>query len=185
VTRDELRQSVVFAARFELYNQRFKLRSTGAELVHPVAIVNDRVPTDWQPIENPARIREYWADVLPPGTPAQDYPKEWCGALCLFSLHRAELGLDVFWLGGFLARRCRLLEAHQVPQPGDMAFFERYQHHAIVEAADAQRRTFDSIDGNQGPGILRHTSRPFSAVRGFYSIDPLLDAKEAGHGTAE
>jgi hypothetical protein len=179
----ELRQAVVFAARFELYTQRFTLRSSGAELVHPVTIQNDRVPADWRPIENPARVREYWADVLPAGTPLYDYPKEWCGALCLFVLHRAELALDVFWKGGFLARRCRLLHASETPQPGDMAFFERYQHHAIVEAVDAERRTFDSIDGNQAPGIVRRAARPFAAVKGFYSIDPLIEAKEAERGT--
>jgi hypothetical protein len=179
-----LGQAVVFAARFELYTQRFRLRSTGAELVHP-AIQNDRIPSDWQPIENPARIREYWADVLPPGTPARDYPPHWCGALCLFAIHRAELGLDVFWHGGFAARVLRQLGPGELPQPGDVAYFAKYQHHAIVEAVDAERRTFDSIDGNQGPGIVRHVGRSLSAAAAFYSLAPLIDAKEAEHGTAK
>lgn len=183
--RIELRQAVVFAARFELFTQRFRLRANGVELQHPVTIPVGGIPASWQPIENPARVREYWADVMPPGTKAWDYPPHWCGALCLFVLHRAELGLDVFWKGGFLARRCRVLGPGEVPQPGDMAFFERYQHHAIVEAVDAERRTFDSIDGNQAPGIVRHAARPFAAVKGFYSIDPLIEAKEAEHGSAE
>jgi len=181
---EELRQAVVFAARFELFTQRFRLRANGVELEHPVTIPVGGIPASWQPIENPARVREYWADVLPPGTPARDYPKEWCGALCLFAIHRAELGLSVFWRGGFLARYCRLLGAHEAPKPGDVAFFERYQHHAIVEEVDAERRTFSSIDGNQGPGIVRHVGRSFAAVKGFYSIDPLIEAKEAEHGTA-
>jgi len=181
-TRDEKRQAVVFAARFELYTQRFRLKSTGAELVHPT-IQNDRVPADWQPIENPARVREYWADVLPPGTPPRDYPKEWCGALCLFCIHRAELGLTVYWRGGFAARVLRQLGAGELPQPGDVAYFLRYQHHAIVESVDAGAGTFTSIDGNQGPGILRHAGRPLAAAAAFYSLEPLLEGKEAEHGT--
>lgn len=184
MTPGELRQAVVFAARFEVFAQRFRLRATGALLeVNPTIPVGG-IPASWEPVENPARVREYWADVLPPATPTRDYPPQWCGAFCLFAIHRAELGLDVFWKGGFLARRCRLLGAHEAPQAGDVAFFERYQHHAIVEAVDVERRTFDSIDGNQGPGIVRHTGRPFAAVRGFYSIDPLIEAREA-HGPTE
>lgn len=180
VSADELRQAVVFAARFEHFAQQF-VTPRGQR----VGVTMEPMPAGWKPVENPARVREYWADVLPPGTPVHDYPKEWCGALCLFALHRAELGLDVFWKGGFLARTCRLLEPHETPEPGDMAFFERYQHHAIVEAVDVERRTFDSIDGNQGPGILRHPARAFAAVKGFYSIDRLIEAKEAANGTAE
>lgn len=182
---EQRRQSVVFAARFELYTQRFKLRSSGAELVHPVTIQNDRVPADWVPIENPARVREYWADVMPPGTPAHDYPKEWCGALCLFCLHRAELGQTLFWRAGFAARALRQLGPKELPRSGDVAYFARYQHHAIVESVDAQARTFDSIDGNQGPGILRHAGRQLAAAAAFYSIEPLIEAKgDAANGTA-
>lgn len=174
----ELRQAVVFAARFELYAQRFKTRA-GVELQQSVTSTVEIIPADWVPVANPARVREYWADVLPPGTPERDFPPHWCGALCLFAIHRAELGLDVFWKGGFAARVLRQLEPHEVPKPGDVAYFKKNQHHAVVEHVDALARTFDSIDGNQSPGIVRHVGRKFSAVAAFYSLEPLLGGKAA------
>lgn len=157
----DLRQSVVFAARFEFFAQRF-------EGVKPLA--------------NAARVREYWADVMPPGTAPHDYPKEWCGGFCLFCIHRAELGLHVFWRGGFAAKYLRQLAPGELPKPGDVAYFTRYQHHAIVEAVNADAGTFDSIDGNQNPGILRHAGRKLAAAYCFYSIAPLIEAKEAANG---
>ncbi len=176
MTSDELRQAVVFAARFEWGTQRFRLPD-GRELDSPTLTEDNW--KGWTPIQNAARVREYWADVMPPGTLPRDYPKEWCGAFCLFSLHRAELGLDVFWHGGFAARCLRQLAPSELPQPGDVAYFTKYQHHAIVEAADAGAGTFDSIDGNQ-PAIVRHAGRKLSAAAAFYSIEPLIEAKGAG-----
>lgn len=176
-TPAELRQAVVFAARFEWGTQRFRLPD-GTVLDSPTLTADNW--KGWTPLENAARVREYWADVLPAGTSLRDYPKEWCGAFCLFALHRAELGLDVFWHGGFAARTLRELAPQELPQPGDVAYFARYQHHAIVEGVDAGAGTFDSIDGNQGPGILRHAGRKLSAVAAFYSIEPLIEAKGAG-----
>lgn len=182
---EELSQAVVFAARFEYATQLFSSGiGLGVSLQALGLDPNAPLPLGVRPIENPARVREYWADVMPPGTPAHDYPKEWCGALCLFSLHRAELGLDVFWRGGFAARCLRQLEPHELPAPGDLAYFKRYQHHAIVEAVNAEAGTFDSVDGNQGPGILRHAGRKLSAVAAFYSIEPLIRAKGDEDGTA-
>ncbi len=169
----QLRQAVVFAARFELYAQRFKTRA-GVELQQSVTSTVEVIPADWVPVANPARVREYWADVLPPGTLERDYPPHWCGALCLFAIHRAELGLDVFWRGGFAARVLRQLGKGEVPKPGDVAYFKKNQHHAIVEHVDALARTVDTIDGNQEPGIVRKLARPFSSVAGFYSLEPLL-----------
>lgn len=174
----ELRQAVVFAARFELYAQRFKTRA-GVELQQSVTSTVELIPADWVPREDPARVREYWADVLPPGTPLHDYPEHWCGALCLFAIHRAGLGLEVFWKGGFAARVLRQLEPGEVPAPGDVAYFKRNQHHAIVEHVDALAGTFDSIDGNQSPGIVRRVGRKLTAVAGFYSLGPLLEGREA------
>lgn len=173
MTCEDLRQLVVLAARTEYATQPFS--SPGVDAAAPL-------PDGVKPLENAARVREYWADVMPAGTPAYDYPKEWCGAFCLFCLHRAELGLDVFWHGGFAARTLRQLEPHELPQPGDVAYFSRYQHHAIVEGVEAAG-TFSSVDGNQGPGILRHAGRKLTVVAAFYSISPLLEKWEASHGT--
>ncbi len=178
LTREELRQAVVFAARFEWCSQRFRLPD-GRALEKPTFTENNW--KTWTPIENAERVREYWADVMPPGTPPRDYPEEWCGAFCLFCIHRAELGLAEFWRGGFAVRCLRPIGALALPQPGDIAYFAQYQHHAIVETVHARERTFDSIDGNQ-PAILRHMGRHVFAATAFYSIEPLIEAKGADDG---
>jgi len=183
MSSEEMRQAVVFAARFEYATQLFSIptgsRGVGLSLEQLGLDADKRLPLGVKPLERPNRIREYWTDVLSPGTPVHDYPKEWCGALCLFCIHRAELGLDVFWKGGFAARVLRQLEPHEMPQPGDVAYFAKYQHHALVERVDDGAQTFDSIDGNQSPGIVRHVGRPLAAAAAFYSLEPLLEAKEA------
>jgi hypothetical protein len=166
---EENRQSVVFAARFELYTQRFRNAKT-REAIDRLVPIGELIPDDWEPIENPARVREYWADVLPPGTPQRDYPEHWCGALCLFSIHRAGLGLEVFWRGGFASRE---LKPVALPQPGDVAYFHRAQHHAIVESVDLAEHVFTSFEGNLVRGFGRR-GRPRASAAGFYSIEPLL-----------
>lgn len=186
VSAEQLRQAVVFAALLEYFTQLFagpeapgvgrSLSDLGLDPERPLRL-------GVKPIPNPARVREYWADVLPPGTPLRDYPPNWCGALCLFAIHRADLGPDVFWKAGFASRVLRQLAPHELPQAGDVAYFTRNQHHAIVTDVNALAGTFDSVDGNQSPGILRHWSRRLSSAAGFYSLEPLLIATEASRGT--
>lgn len=177
----ELRQAVVFSALMEYFTQLFtsgaapgvakSLAELGLDPQQPL-------PPGVKPLPNPARVREYWADVLPLGTPPQDYPHEWCGALCLFSIHRAGLGLKVFWKRGFAARVLRQRPLGELPEPGDVAYFTRYQHHAIVEKVDSEAATFDTIDGNQSPGIQRRWARKLSSAAAFYSLAPLLELAE-------
>jgi hypothetical protein len=178
MSESELRQAVVFAARFEFVTQRFLAPNQREALtLEQLSIdVEGPLPQGVVPVPNPARVREYWADVLPPGTPAHDYPPHWCGALCLFAIHRAELGLEVFWKGGFAARVLRQRAPRELPEPGDVAYFTKSQHHAIVERVNGQ--TFDSIDGNQQPGIRRRVGRKLEAAAAFYSLEPLLREKE-------
>lgn len=111
----------------------------------------------------------YYESALP-GVPRHSWPKHWCGIFCLWALHQAGLALDWEWrIGvGFLYR----LQTTTSPQPGDIAYFERYQHHAIVESLAGA--TLVSIDGNQAGGIVARRERPRGRVRAFYSIDPLL-----------
>jgi hypothetical protein len=180
---EELRGAVVFSARFEFFTQQFLLPN-GATLHGATLGEHDEETLELEqatPLPNPERVAEYWADVLPPGTARHDYPREWCGALCLFAIHRAELGADVFWRRGFCEQHLRRLPPLELPQPGDVAYFIRYQHHAIVESVDQERGTFDSIDGNQAPGIRRRRARKLSAAAAFYSLEPLIERKEA-HG---
>ena len=182
----QLRQAVVFAALLEYFTQLFTSPAApgvGKSLADLELDPEQPLRGGVKPLPNPARVREYWADVLPPGTPPRDYPAHWCGGLCLFAIRRAELARDVFWKAGFAARVLRQLEPSELPQPGDVAYFTRNQHHAIVTNVNALTRTFDSVDGNQSPGILRHWNRKLSSAAAFYSLEPLLMATEASRGT--
>jgi hypothetical protein len=114
---------------------------------------------------------EAWLDVL--GGPAYNWPKHWCGAFALLCLHLAGLALDWRWRPGvgFLYRLPRTSD----PQPGDIAYFAKAQHHAIV--VEVRGETLYTIDGNSGPlagGRVVENARPVAAAAAFYSIAPLL-----------
>jgi hypothetical protein len=193
MTPAELRQAAVFAARFEYYTQRFTTFVNGKTELFTLSVneiegaardglVTVGLEKHASPVPNPARVREYWADVLPPGTPAQDYPQDWCGCFVLWCLHRAGLGLELHWqIGRGFASHLRQLAPHERPQPGDLAYFAHNQHHALVESAreglcvsnTAVSDQFDSVDGNQ-PAIERRRGRSLSVPAAFYSIEPLI-----------
>lgn len=93
----------------------------------------------------------------------------WCGVFALWALHRAGLLSGVQWIygKGFLFRLPRTLN----PEPGDLAYFTRLQHHAIVKGLDGPNVT--TIDGNHG-GKVELVTRPISTVAAFYSIKGAL-----------
>ena len=127
-----------------------------------------------------ARIDAYWANVLHQN-PSAPHPKEWCGALALFCLHGAGLGLSLSWLFGpphfgFLWN----LDQTKSPKPGDIAYLDKpWQHHAIV--VEVVGDVVHTIDGNQGPTepIKTHEA-PLTHWTAFFSIESLI--AEATHG---
>jgi hypothetical protein len=118
----------------------------------------------------------YWADVLRQRE-TDPHPKHWCGAFALYCLHQAGLGLELRWRfssehdprSGFLWALPRV----HVPEPGDIAYFDHWQHHAIVRCVVGET-DFDSIDGNQGPltPIKLHERNLGEAA--FFSIAALI-----------
>ena len=120
------------------------------------------------------RIAVYWADVLHQNVSAP-HPPQWCGALALWCLHQAGLGLLLRWLFGpphfgFLWN----LEATKSPKPGDIAYLDKpFEHHAIV--VEVVGDTVHTIDGNQGPHapIMTHEA-PLSHWTAFFSIEALI-----------
>lgn len=119
---------------------------------------------------------KYAADAL--GVETVSQRPEWCGMFALWCLHRAGLALDWHWkIGypyGFLYRLPQLARG-QLPQPGDMAYFDRpYQHHAVVEWVDAERGLVSTINGNGGGGRVTRVVRPIGDADAYYSIAPLL-----------
>lgn len=120
--------------------------------------------------------RAFWRDVLPPGTPESSYPKDWCGAFVLWTLHQAGLGKDILWeFGppnyGFLYR----LPHTSTPQPGDIAYFDTNQHHALVTDVGLIGGRLGLLNGNGTGGAVTGSTIAPSQAAGFYSIQPLID----------
>jgi hypothetical protein len=111
---------------------------------------------------------KYWAETAPAlgGSGAA-----WCGGFALWVLHEAGVGTEVPWVVG--KGFCFRLPQTSTPQPGDIAYFDRAQHHAIVVRVDGD--TLHTIDGNQPPGeSVTERTRPVSDVRAFFDVGPLI-----------
>lgn len=115
--------------------------------------------------------RVYWADVMPNASP-HDYPKDWCGAFALWVLHQAGMALDLEWkIGrGFLIPN---LPQTTHPKPGDIAYFEHNQHHAIV--SEVTSSSVGLINGNGAGGQVTRSIAPLNTVTAFFSIERLLE----------
>lgn len=177
-SNEEKRQAAIFAARFEYQRQSFWLTQSQAWAGDPFDL-----PPGVEPLMPERRRWEYWRSALPPAwtdrqVDAYQY-KHWCGGFVLRNLHEAGLALGVYWLDGLgFCEPCHLPRVN-VPQPGDVAWFVKNSHYAMVESVSADGKRFDSIDGNQGltlarPSIKLHRGRLLSSVAVFYSIEPFL-----------
>lgn len=191
-TVEEQRQSVVFHARFEFFDQMFAPPGARAErgsTFDSLQTNGQAVPERWRnfPVKDAAKVAEYWAEVVPEGWQGP-YPPHWCAAfymVCVkragLSTARAHLMKPGNWLEFAGALGLKQLPLGAVPRPGDLAYFKRNQHHAVVTEVDEVRRTFDSIDGNQ-PAICMYKGRTLTSASAFYSLEPLLHADEAPQG---
>lgn len=121
---------------------------------------------------------KYWRQVCPDllGHP---HTISWCGGFALWALHQAGLcdwHWDI-WKGpgtpsGFLYR----LRHTADPMPGDLAYFARSQHHAVI--ARVLEHYVDTIDGNTlrfpREGVTGPNIRKRVEVTSFYSIAQLV-----------
>jgi hypothetical protein len=193
MTHEEQRQAVVFQARFEFFDQMFAPPGARAErgsTFDNLQTNGQVVPENWRhfPLKDVARVEQYWQAVLPLDWPGGRHPPEWCAAFytwCVqqagLSSARARLMKPGNWLDFAGALGLRQLPPGALPVPGDLAYFKRNQHHAVVVEVDEVRRTFDSIDGNQ-PAICMYKGRTLTSVAAFYSLEPLLHEEAAPQG---
>jgi hypothetical protein len=122
----------------------------------------------------------YWADVLP-GTAPSGYPKDWCGAFALWSLHQAGLALGVDWIigQGFLQNG---FPTTSDPQVGDVAYFDQYEHQAVVTGVSPDGSTVSLANGNGTGGAVSTSVTPKSHAAAFYSIAPWLSGATSDSG---
>lgn len=109
------------------------------------------------------------------------YPRHWCGAFALTALHEAGLATGTHWVigSGFLWQ----LKMTRDPLPGDVAYFKRFQHHAIVGDVEVDGALVELVNGNSRPLVEGRTSVQLSRVLthgpgapdAYYSIERLID----------
>lgn len=111
---------------------------------------------------------EYLADAAPQF--AGSHPS-WCGIFALWTLHQAGLGVGVQWIvgKGFLFRLSQTAD----PQPGDLAYFDRAQHHAIV--ARVHDGQVELINGNGSGAVVSLSTAPRAKARAYYSIQKWIN----------
>lgn len=99
----------------------------------------------------------------------------WCGIFALHCLHQAGLAKNKQWKTGlgFLEVPPRLPNTTD-PKPGDIAYFDNLQHHAIVGANHGDG-TIELINGNGKGGVVSVSNNQLSQARAYYSISKLIE----------
>ncbi len=102
--------------------------------------------------------------------------KAWCGIFALYCLKTAGL-TDASWVigKGFISQL--KLKATDDPKPGDIAYFAKHQHHAILlEKRQVLGDTMLTlVNGNGAGGVVTLSQLRPVAVTAFYSIQRLID----------
>jgi hypothetical protein len=115
---------------------------------------------------------QYWRVVMPSAQPP--FPPHWCGAFALWCLRVANL-CDWEWSlkadePGFLFR----LPKTDYPEPGDLVYRAKHQHHAVVVKSSPKRVV--CVGGNLDDGTIVDYQVFIRAECMAYSLNPLLDA---------
>ncbi|HKO51991.1 MAG TPA: CHAP domain-containing protein [Polyangiaceae bacterium] len=119
--------------------------------------------------------KRYWDDVLP-GVNVGD--ADWCGAGALWCLHQAGLALAKRWKieSGFLLTPPALPTTRQ-PEIGDIAYFTRNQHHAVVVGVAPGSVLLVNFNG--AGGLVSVSGIDPAQATAFFSIAPLISSANA------
>jgi hypothetical protein len=104
---------------------------------------------------------KYWNGLLKP-----PYPPSWCGAFTLWAFHKIGVAKNIGWqVGqGYLFH----FPITTNPKPGDIAYFDKFQHEAIVSSVTNDK--IGLINGNGTAGKVTLSTVPKSTVRAFYNV---------------
>ena len=152
-------------------------------IVAGVTVINSLMRTTREKIVDVAMTQigeqnpdTYWQVVQPVlvGTGAA-----WCGGFALWALKQVGLLPDLDWAVGrgfiFRGNNGAELPRTSEPKPGDIAYFQNLQHHAIVKSWNPTTNELVTIDGNQSPGEqVKLRTRNAREATAFFSIEPLL-----------
>jgi hypothetical protein len=118
--------------------------------------------------------QKYW-DSAAPGVAVKE-GTDWCGAFVLWALHEAGLARGIFWNFGTGFELKNLPQTND-PKPGDIAYFDKLQHRAIVERVDGDQISL--INGNGESGAVSRSTISRSEARAFFSIADQIQKAEA------
>ena len=127
-------------------------------------------------------VDKYWAKILPGSTPSS-HPPSWCGALVLWAYHMAGITTAPWKVGTGFIYPLKLKRTNN-PQIGDVAYFDKFQHHALVSEILGNGKVA-LLNGNstrsaQFPeGAITRSVKSLGEVTAFFSIDDLIAAKRA------
>jgi hypothetical protein len=113
----------------------------------------------------------YFADAAPQYV--HQHP-EWCGIFALWCLHQAGLAKNKIWKTGlgFLEVPPALPKTHD-PQPGDIAYYSKFQHQAVVLKNNGDGTT-ENANGNGSGGVVTIGRPKMADAVAFYSIAGLI-----------
>ncbi len=98
------------------------------------------------------------------------YTKEfphWCGIFSVYAIKKAGIDLG-YWQMGKGVSAFGTLQPTDNPQPGDIGYFTKLQHHCIIKAVNGDM--IDSIDGNSGNfSEVKERTRPRSQFHAFFT----------------
>nr|WP_236669098.1 DUF4157 domain-containing protein [Aquimarina mytili] len=98
------------------------------------------------------------------------YTKEfphWCGIFSVYAIKKAGIDLG-YWQMGKGVSAFGTLQPTDNPQPGDIGYFTKQQHHCIIKAVNGDM--IDSIDGNSGNfSEVKERTRPRSQFHAFFT----------------
>jgi hypothetical protein len=119
-----------------------------------------------------AELERYFAAVAPDFVGQRP---EWCGIFALWVLNQCGLAPGVKWIvaKGFMFRLPRTTD----PKPGDMAYFTKFNHQAVVVGVRGDE--IDLINGNGAGGVVSASTKQRGDAAAYYSIQPWVDAKKA------
>lgn len=105
---------------------------------------------------------KYWQSAGAPALLGQ----AWCGAFTLWALHKARVATNVMWQtgSGYLSH----FPTTTTPQPGDIAYFNQYEHEAVVSSVTNDQ--IGLINGNGTGGKVTVSTVPKSSVTAFYNV---------------
>jgi hypothetical protein len=117
---------------------------------------------------------KYWRDAYPPFI-GHAHDKAWCGAFALWCLRQACL-VDWTWIDGKGFLEVYAMPKVQLPELGDVAYFAKNSHHAIVAGVGGGNVTLINGNGMLAPreGVTETNVPLVGAVTAFYSIERLL-----------